>query len=81
MRFWSLPSITPFCLFLLSLTHAISPHSRETYSSPAVDFNISGAQRWRSDESGDEEEQPSSELLRVASRPTPVRRSSRLSRR
>lgn len=55
--------------------------SRETYSSPAVDFNISGAQRWRSDESGDEEEQPSSELLRVASRPTPVRRSSRLSRR
>lgn len=59
--------------------------SQEAYSSPGADFNISGAQRWRSDETSDEEEQPSLENLRVvSSRLTPKKRSSirgKLSRR
>ncbi|XP_021767996.1 E3 ubiquitin-protein ligase HOS1-like isoform X1 [Chenopodium quinoa] len=58
--------------------------SREAYSSPAADFNTS-AQRWRSDETSDEEEQQSPEKLRVvSSRLTTKKRSSirgRLSRR
>ncbi|KAL2898980.1 E3 ubiquitin-protein ligase HOS1 [Bienertia sinuspersici] len=58
--------------------------SQEAFSSPATEFNI-GAQRWRSDETSDEDEQPSPDNLRVvSSRPTSVRRNSirgRLSRR
>ncbi|KAL9242771.1 hypothetical protein vseg_016738 [Gypsophila vaccaria] len=58
--------------------------SREPNGSPA-DYTIGGVQRWRSDETSDEEEQPSPEMFSaVSSHATPVRRGIRrgsLSRR
>ncbi|XP_057520290.1 E3 ubiquitin-protein ligase HOS1 [Amaranthus tricolor] len=55
--------------------------SQEAYDSAATKCNISGAQRWRSDETSDEEEQLSLENSTVIpSHPTPLRRSSRRGR-
>lgn len=49
--------------------------------SPAAHLNASGVQRWRSDETSDEEEQPSAEKLRgVSSHTTPMIRGPRRGR-
>ncbi|KAK9667980.1 hypothetical protein RND81_13G025800 [Saponaria officinalis] len=51
--------------------------SRESNGSPA-DYTMAAIQRWRSDETSDDEEQPSPEMLSaVSSHGTPMRRSGR----